>query len=38
MTLSVLAAIHRDTILTATWEAFLSGVPMTWLRYGEDRH
>jgi hypothetical protein len=37
MTLSVIAAIHRDTVLSATWEAYLAGVPMTWLVYGEDR-
>jgi hypothetical protein len=37
MTLSILAAIHRETILCATWEAYLSGVPMTWLTYGEHR-
>lgn len=37
MTLSILAAIHRESILTATWEAYLAGVPMTWLVVGEIR-
>ena len=35
--LDVLGAIHRETVLTATWEAYLSGVPMTWLTVGENR-
>jgi len=37
MRLSVLAAIYRDSVLAATWEAYLSGVPMTWLVVGENR-
>jgi len=35
--LAVLAAIHRETVLCATWEAYLAGIPMTWLTYGEHR-
>jgi hypothetical protein len=23
--------LHRDDALNAAWEAFLSGIPMTWL-------
>jgi hypothetical protein len=26
-----LAAIHRESVNAATWEAFLADVPMSWL-------
>lgn len=29
--LNKLAAIHRESVNTATWEAFLADVPMSWL-------
>lgn len=27
----MLYIIHRDDALHAAWEAFLSGIPMTWI-------
>lgn len=32
MALNYIALTHRDDALHAAWEAFLAGVPMTWLR------
>lgn len=32
MALDYIALTHRDDALNAAWEAFLSGVQMTWLR------
>lgn len=31
MAIARLAAIHRESVTAAAWEAFLADVPMTWL-------
>lgn len=30
--MSRLFLLHRDDALHAAWEAFLAGIPMTWLK------
>jgi hypothetical protein len=32
MSLDQLAAIHEGEALAAAWEAFLSGLPMEWIK------